>query len=189
MVLFLDLRLSQMRNATVKISGNGMQETISYMEGVWKTLATRTPFDFYFVDEWFQDQYRKEQVLLKTASIYSGISILLCALGLFGITSLSMQQRMKEIGIRRVLGASATSLVKIASGQFMIIILAGLLFAGPLAFFLIGQWLKQFPYQTSISSWPFITTAGIIITFSITVISILAKRAANTDIVKVLKKE
>ena len=183
------LELQRQWNVSVKISGEDIPTTLAYMEGIWNKLAERSPFDYYFVDDWFNEQYSREKVLAKTAFVYASISILLCILGLFGIISLNLQHRMREISIRKVLGATTASLVALTSRRFILIVIIGLVAAGPLSFYLMREWLSQFPYHTTITADTFLLTTLILLVFSFAVVSLLAGRAASMNITTVLKKE
>lgn len=176
-------------NSSVKISGSNQRETIAHILEVWDNLATRTPIDFYFVDEWFDRQYQKETQLLGMSTIYSIISILLCALGLYGLTALILQQKQKEISIRKVLGASVTSIVSLVNRQFILIIMVSFIIAAPLAYYLIHQWLDAFEYKISMDVFAFVIAGMMTLLISIGIISTLSVKTANTNPSKTLSRE
>lgn len=176
-------------NSSVKISGSNQRETITHILEVWDNLATRTPIDFYFVDEWFDRQYQKETQLLGMSTIYSIISILLCALGLYGLTALILQQKQKEISIRKVLGASVTSIVSLVNRQFILIIMVSFIIAAPLAYYLIHQWLDAFEYKISMDVFAFVIAGMMTLLISIGIISTLSVKTANTNPSKTLSRE
>ncbi|WP_436515806.1 ABC transporter permease [Ekhidna sp. To15] len=176
-------------NSSVKISGANKRETIAYILDVWDNLASRTPIDFYFVDEWFDRQYQKETQLLGMSTIYSIISILLCALGLYGLTALLLQQKQKEISIRKVLGASVSSIVSLVNRQFVVIILISFAIATPLAYYLINQWLDAFVYKISMDLFAFGIAGIITLLISVSIVSTLSMRTANTNPSKTLSRE
>ncbi|MEP1033811.1 ABC transporter permease [Ekhidna sp.] len=185
----LYLNTTSIWNSSVKISGTNQRETIAYILDVWDNLASRTPIDFYFVDEWFDRQYQKETQLLGMSTIYSIISILLCALGLYGLTALLLQQKQKEISIRKVLGASVSSIVSLINRQFVLIILISFVIAAPLAYYLITQWLDAFVYKISMDLFAFIIAGVITLLISVSIISGLSIRTANTNPSKTLSNE
>jgi len=185
----MQLNLTQRNNATIKLTGNNIPQAIAHIENVWNKLSTETPFDYYFVDQWFDNQYKKEQQLLKITSAYSIISLVLCGLGLFGLTGLVVQGRLKEIGIRKVLGANMGSLINMINRPFMAIMLISVLVGSPIAYLLAEKWLNQFEYhiQPGISAFllAWIITSGL----SIIIISISSVRASLKNPTDVLSQE
>ncbi len=176
-------------NSSVKIGSGNLKETIEHIEKTWSKLSERTPLNFYFVDQWFEDQYKKENQLLKISTIYSVISIILCGLGLFSLTALLLQQRTKEISIRRVLGASIASILSLINKQFVVIILISLVLATPVAYLLLAKWLDQFAYSITVSLFPFIFSGLIVMMVSILIVSLLSIRSANVNPSKNLRME
>ncbi len=176
-------------NSSVKIGNGDVRETIEHIEKTWSSLADRTPLNYYFVNQWFEDQYMKENQLLKISTIYSILSIILCGLGLFSLTALLLQQRTKEISIRKVLGASLTSILALVNKQFVIIILISFVLATPIAYWLVSKWLEQFAYSISVSFLPFIFSGLVVLIVSIAIVSFLSIRSANVNPSKNLRAE
>ncbi len=187
MVLYLNT--TTIWNTSVKITGNNPRKTIDYIINVWDNLAGRTPIDFYFVDEWFDEQYKKETQLLGMSTIYSIVSILLCALGLYGLTALILQQKQKEISIRKVLGASVASIVSLVNRQFVLVIIISFVIGAPLAYYLISQWLDAFVYKISIGVIAFIIAGILTLVTSALIISGLSIKTANANPSKTLSRE
>ncbi|NQZ77678.1 MAG: ABC transporter permease, partial [Ekhidna sp.] len=185
------IRLNTWRNwyMSVRIGNGNLQETVMHINDAWDKFATRTPFDFYFVDDWFQDQYSKERNLLGISTIYAIISLTLCALGLYGLTALHLQHRSKEISIRKVLGAPISSIVSIINRQFMLFIVISVLIAIPAAWYFINEWLDQFAYKISIDSTPFMYSVLLIIIVSTLIISLLSIQTASVNPSENLKAE
>ena len=179
--MILMLNTGPVYNATLRIGNGNLQETIEHIDDTWSSLSTRSPLNFYFVDQWFYEQYKKENQLLSIANIYSIISIILCGLGLFGLTALLLQQRKKEIAVRKVLGASLSSILSLINKQFVIIILASFTIACPVAYFLISSWLDQFAYRVQVGVLPFIFSGIIVLLVSILIVSFLSIRSANVN--------
>lgn len=170
--------------------GNGnLKETIAYINTVWDQFAKRTPFDFHFVDDWFNSQYEKERKLLTISTIYAGMSIVLCALGLFGLTSLFLQYRMKEISIRKVLGAPILTIVSMVNKQFLTIIAISFFIAIPISYYTIANWLDQFAYKMTLDAMPFLLSGALIAVVSLSIVSLLAFRSASVNPVRSLKSE
>ncbi len=179
MILYLDLETRWFTSARI---GNGsVKETIEHVQESWDKLAGRTPLDFFFADDWFNQQYNKERKLLKLVTIYSVISIILCALGLFGLTALLLQHRSKEISIRKVLGAPISSILSMMNRQFLVVIIVSFILASPLSFYLVSNWLDQFVYKTNVSYMPFLISGGLTLLTSILIVSILSIRTANMN--------
>ncbi len=179
MILYLDV--VNQSYTSVRIGNGDLKETMNHVQNTWDQLAGRTPFNAFFANDWFNEQYEKERKLLKISSIYSFISILLCGLGLFGLTALLLQQRNKEISIRKVLGASVTSIISMMNKQFLIIILVSFLIAAPLSYFLISDWLEQFAYQITVGGVPFFLAGGLTLLISVLIVSWLSIRSASVN--------
>jgi putative ABC transport system permease protein len=187
MILFLNTY--DHYNSSIRIGNGDVKGTIDHIQDSWDQLSEKTPLEFFFVDQWFNELYQKETQLLKMSTTYSIISILLCGLGLYGLTALILQQREKEISIRKVLGASISSIVSLVNKQFVFIILISFLIAAPLAYYLISKWLEEFAYKISIDAVAF-TIAGVVtLGVSILIISGLSIRTANTNPSKTLSRE
>lgn len=179
MILYLDL--TRQWYTSLRIGNGELKGTMSHVQDTWDELAGRTPLNAFFADDWFNEQYGKERKLLKISSLYSIISIILCGLGLFGLTALLLQQRTKEISIRKVLGAPLSSIISMMNKQFLIIILISFIVAAPLSYFLISSWLDQFVYKTTVSSLPFILAGGLTLLISILIVSGLSVRSASAN--------
>ena len=187
MVLYLNPTVKW--NTSVKIGAQDLKGTIEHIEDTWNQLATRTPLNFFFVDTWFNELYKKERQLFKIATLYAVISILLCALGLYGLTRLQLQQRMKEISIRKVLGASLYSIISMISKQFVLIIVLSLGVMIPVSYYLMDSWLDSFAYRISIDFLPFIMAGVISLIASLTIIVVLSMKTVNTNPANILRTE
>ncbi|WP_424961555.1 ABC transporter permease [Ekhidna sp.] len=186
MILFVNLSQNY---ASIKIGPGDFKETVSYIADTYDELAERTPLSYYFVDEWFAELYEKEEQVLSMSTIYAVISIILCALGLYGLTALLLQQRTKEISIRKVLGAPVSSIVSMMNKQFVAIVVISFIIAAPLAYLLILDWLDQFVYKTSLGVNAFIIAGGITLMISTLIISGLSLRTANANPSETLSNE
>lgn len=186
MVLFLNPRPEY---ASIRIGAGDMRQTIQYITDSYESLAERTPLDFYFVDQWFDEQYKNEQQILSMASVYAVISVILCALGLYGLTALILQQRKKEISIRKILGASINSIISMMNKQFIVIILISFVLSVPLAYWLINDWLEGFVYKIDLNPAPFVFAGTITILVSVAIISGLSYKFGNTGLTENLKDE
>jgi len=173
----------------VKISGNNMPGTISFLENKWKDLAPHRPFEYRFVDEDFDKLYSSELRLGKVLNIFTIIAILLACLGLFGLSAYAIQQRTKEIGIRKVLGASMSSVVTLLSKDFVWLVMLSMLIAFPIAGWLMHKWLQDFVYRISMKWWMFAVAGIAALLITIFTISFQAVRAAFSNPVKSLRTE
>ncbi|MDW3196471.1 MAG: FtsX-like permease family protein [Cytophagales bacterium] len=186
MVLFLNPRPEY---ASIRIGSGDVRQTIKYITDNYEALAERTPIDFYFVDQWFDEQYKSEQLLLSMASVYAVISVILCALGLYGLTALILQQRRKEISIRKILGATIQSIIGMMNRQFLVIILIGFVISAPLAYWLVSDWLDDFVYKIDLNPAPFFFAGLVTILVSVVIISALSFKFGNTKLTENLKDE
>ena len=173
----------------VKTSGRNIASTISFLESKWKEFAPHRPFDYHFIDEDFNRLYAAELRTGKVFNIFSGIAILLACLGLFGLSVYAVQQRTKEIGIRKVLGASTIRIAGLLIGQFMGLVLIAFLIAAPLAWLSGRRWLQDFAYRTSIEWWMFIVAGAGMVAIATLTVGFRALRAALSKPVTSLRTE
>ena len=166
-----------------------MQQTIAFIGSKWKDLAPHRPFDYTFLDERFNKLYSAETKLGRILNIFAVIAVLLATLGLFGLSAYAIQQRTKEIGIRKVLGASAFSITSLVSKDFIKLVLIALILAFPLAWWVMHQWLMDFVYRTQISWWIFATAGSVALLVALITVSYQAIKAAVANPVKSLKTE
>jgi len=134
----------------IKTTGQNNAVTIAVIEKLWYEINLETPFEFGFLDETLATMYKSDRQLSSLVAIFAGLAVLISCLGLFGLISLASQQRSKEFGIRKVLGASSASLVKLMSRELVLLIIIVNLIAWPLTWYLTGQWLEQFAYHVEI---------------------------------------
>jgi putative ABC transport system permease protein len=164
-------------------------DVIQAIEEVWERLSTGQPFQYSFLDEDFEHMYQSEQKLGNIFGIFSCLAIIIACLGLYALTAFTAEQRTKEIGIRKVLGASVRSVVVMLSKDFSKLVLIAFILSAPLAWFAVDWWLEGYTYKAPVNFLVYII-AGMI-TFIIAVITMgyHALRAASSDPVKSLKSE
>ncbi|HWC53765.1 MAG TPA: ABC transporter permease, partial [Chitinophagaceae bacterium] len=148
-------------NLLVKLSGKHLPQTLAFLESKWKQLIQHRPFEYRFLDDDYNKLYLSEIRLGKVLNIFATIAILLAALGLFGLSAYSIQQRTKEIGIRKVLGASVPNVITLLSKDFLSLVIVASIIAFPIAWWVMNRWLQDFVYRISIGWWIFLI-AGII---------------------------
>lgn len=173
----------------VKISGQNIPQTISHLEKTWSKLVPHRPFDYSFLDEEYNKLYSAELRIGKVLNIFAAIAILLACLGLFGLSSYAAQQRMKEIGIRKVLGGSVAHIVAILSKDFIKLALIATLIASPFAWWMGNKWLQDFTYRVEVSWWLFAGAGLFSVLIALVTVSIKAIKAAYMNPVKSLRSE
>ena len=177
------------RTLMVKISGYHLPQTISFLENKWKSLVPYRPFDYRFMDDDYNNLYSAEQRLGKVMNLFAAIAIVLACLGLLGLSSYTVQQRIKEIGVRKVLGASVFNLWTLLSKDFIVLVVISFLVATPAAYYLMHNWLMNYEYRTAISWWIFAAAGfGALLTTFLTV-SFQSIKAALMNPAKSLRTE
>ena len=151
------------------------------MENKWGQLAAHRPFTFNFLDEEFHQMYGAENRTSQLVTTFSILAILLACLGLFGIASYNIIQRTKEIGIRKVLGASTVNVMLLLSKNFLQLVTIGLLLAAPISLFLMDNWLQDFAYRIDMEWWMFVLPGALAIGVAFLTVSIQSLRAALTN--------
>ena len=148
------------RYLTVRISPQEISSTLAFLEQQWSTLAPAYPFEYTFVDEAFARNYTATQRLSETIRAFTLLAILVACLGLFGLVSFTTEQRTKEIGVRKVLGASVTGIWILLSKDFLKLVAVAFVVAAPLAYVAMNRWLEEFAYRVDVS-WPIFVMAGV----------------------------
>lgn len=173
----------------LKVKQEDLPQTLEYIKSTWSKFSPAYPLDYKFLDENFQAMYQSEQKLSTLLSIFTLMAILVGCLGLFGLAAFNAEQKTKEIGIRKVLGATATDIVTMLSKKFLQPVLVASLIAFPVAYWLMRSWLADFPYRIDISIWVFLAAAGISLIIAFLTVSFHAVKAAVSNPVKSLRTE
>ncbi len=173
----------------IKISGANVSETISGIEAFWKNIEPEHPVRYTFLDEDFAAQYDDHRRFGKTIGYATFLSILIAVMGLFGLASYTAEQRKKELGIRKVLGASINSLMNLLVKDFVKLVLIAGLLAFPIGYFLSNNWLKDFAYQTSMSITPFLVSILSAIAIAVVTVGLQAYKASIANPVDSIKSE
>ncbi len=172
-----------------KVNTANIQHLITQIQNKWKAIAPGLPFSYRFLNDSFDEMYRSEQRAGKIALIFSVLAIFIACLGLFGLATFIAEQRTKEIGIRKVLGASVQSIVQMLSKDFLKLVAIAFLFAAPLSWWIMNTWLQDFAYRINIEWW-FFAFAGIgALLIALITVSFQAIRAAISNPVKSLRTE
>jgi len=174
---------------TLSISDENITETLSFVDGKWRELLPGIPFEYFFLDTDFDRNYRTEEIIGKMLGAFTFIGLLIACLGLFGLAAFTVQQRTKEAGIRKVLGASAGSIVLLIGKEFIKWIIIANLFAFPIAYLVMNKWLQDYAYRISMGVWTFILSGMIALITALITVSYQAFKVANTNPVNSLKYE
>jgi len=174
---------------SIKVSAENLQHTLTSIEKNWKTYLPDRPFNYYFLDEFFSRQYRSEEQFEKLFFHFAILSIFISCLGLLGLSSYHTIQRTKEIGIRKVLGASALNIVRLLCKDYLNLVMLSFLFASPVAWIGMKHWLQKFAYQAEISWWIFPAAASLAILTAFLTISIQTVNAAKQNPLKSLQTD
>ena len=174
---------------SVKVDTKNVASTIASIKAKYETFFPGNFFDYYFVDEKFNRQYSDDQLFGKVFGIFAGFAIFIACLGLFGLSLFATAQRTKEVGVRKVLGASVSNIVVLLSKDFIKLVIVAFIIASPVAWFVMHNWLQDFAYRIHISWWVF-ALAGILSVFiALATISFQAIKAAVANPVKSLRTE
>jgi len=164
-------------------SRNDNTEEVIKLKAFWQEQLGNRIMETFFLDENFNQQYKAEEKVLKVFNYFTIISLILSSLGLFALTSFMIKQKIKEIKIRKLLGASLYSIILILSRDFLILMIVGLLFAIIPTFYFINQWLNDFPYHISIHFFPVLVAVLITFTIVMLVVSFSTVKVTNTKLV------
>jgi putative ABC transport system permease protein len=168
---------------------NAIRQTISYVKHLWEEYSPNVPFVYNFLDEWLDQMYKAEENVEKIIASFSLLAVFLACLGLFGLVSFSTEQRTKEIGIRKVLGASIRDIVLMLVRDFVKWITIANLIAWPIAYYFMNKWLQDFAYRVEMSWWIFILAGAIALIIALTTVSFQAIKAATANPVESLRCE
>ena len=175
--------------ASFKINAANASQIIKTAEQKWKVLSPQMPFNYKFLDAEFNHVYDAEQRVGRIALSFAVLAIAIACLGLFGLAAYIAEQRTKEIGIRKVLGASVADIISMLSKDFVKLVLIAAILAFPVAWFAMSKWLQEFAYRIDIGWWVFIMAGLAAIVIALVTISFQAIKAAMANPVKSLRSE
>ena len=188
-MLVYDNNPQNLTSMVVATSSNNYKELLSQIGAIWKKNLPSVPFEYTFLDQEVQKQYETEIILSQIINTFTLIAILISCLGLFGLAAFSAEQRNKEIGIRKVLGASVTGIVQLLSKDFLVLVVVSFAIATPIAWYGMSKWLQAFAYRVPLSWWMFALSGLIAIAIALITVSSQAIKAAVANPVKSLKAE
>jgi ABC-type antimicrobial peptide transport system permease subunit len=167
----------------------GAHEALTKIESVFKELIPSVPFDYKFVDEEYATKFSAEERVGKLSGFFSILAILISCLGLFGLASFMAEQRIKEIGVRKVLGASVFNIWNLLSKEFVCLVILSCMIAIPIAYYFLYEWLQKYEYRTELSWWIFVAAGAGALTITLLTVSFQAIKAAIANPVKSLRTE
>lgn len=170
-------------------AGQDASEVLAQAEAIWKTVAPMRPFNFTFLDAQYETLYRTEQRMGTLMSVFSGLAILVACLGLFGLATFMAHQRVKEIGIRKVLGATVAGITGLLAKDFLKLVAIAIVIASPLAYFLMQRWLADFAYRIDIQWWMFAAAGLAAVAIAFLTVGFQSVKAALANPVKSLRSE
>jgi putative ABC transport system permease protein len=174
---------------SVRLRAGDHQKNIEFLKASWKSVAGNQDFDFRFLDDVLNAAYSQEQRLGNIVRYASFLSIFIACMGLFGLATLVVVKRKKEIGIRKVLGADIPSIIRLLCSDFVLLVMVAALIAFPLSWWALSSWLKDFTYRINIPIWSFLVAAVLALLIAVLTVSIHAIRAAIANPVKSLRTE
>jgi putative ABC transport system permease protein len=174
---------------SIKFNTANIKESITRFEDEWKAIFPGNPFIHFFLDDHYNQQYQADQQFGKVFAVFSSLAIFIACLGLFGLSSLTAIQRTKEIGVRKVLGASVTSILGLVSKDYILLMMAAIVLSVPLAWWIMNEWLSDFAYRISLSWWIFAIPSLTVVAIALLTVSIHTLKAARTNPAKSLRYE
>lgn len=164
-------------------------ESIARIGDIWKTMSPGTPFNYRFMDQSFDDMYKTDQQVGKIALVFAALALVIGCMGIFGLAAFIAERRTKEIGIRKVLGASVGGILGLLSAEFTRLVVISFVIAAPLAWWMMSRWLQDFAYRTTLSWWIFMVAGLATFLIALVTVSFQSLKAAMSDPVKSLRAE
>lgn len=182
-------RLSNYQTISIKVNPLAVQTVIPEIEKLWEAAYPDHIFEYKFLDESIREFYRGEERFSILLTVFTSLAIFIGCLGLFGLATFMANQKTKEIGVRKVMGASVESIVFMFSKEFFKLILIGFALAAPCAWFMMNEWLSEFAYRIDLSAWIFLTGVGVTLLIAMVTVGYRSMRAATANPVKSLRYE
>lgn len=176
-------------NLLIRLNSPDMASTTSDILDKWKTLAPNHPLEYYFLDDHINQNYIKESKMLTIFGYFTLLTIIISCLGLFGLASYTTEQRTKEIGIRKVLGASVNNISRLITTDFLFLVVPAILLAWPVSWYFMDRWLRNFAFHTDTGWWPFILSGLAAFVMFLLTVNYLARKAASANPIESLRYE
>ena len=179
----------RLNTISLRLNTKDLPATMAFIQQKWQELFPQNPFEYTFLDQEFNKQYRADEKIGRTFLVFTSIAIFIACLGLFGLATFVAQQRTKEIGVRKVLGASVTSIVSLVSKDFVKLVLISFVIATPLSYMLISKWLENFASRISIGWLTFVIAGMALLVIALLTVSYQSIKAALANPVKSLRSQ
>jgi hypothetical protein len=176
-------------NILVRIDAQNTKEALAGLEKIGRDLNPKFPFTWYFTDDQYRRQYASDVIVARLSNCFAALAIFISCMGLLGLAMFTAEQRTREIGIRKVLGAGVFTLLRLLSGEFLLLVLIALVIATPLAWWAMHSWLQDYAYPIRIEWWFFVLAGAAAILIALLTVSFQAIRAASANPVKSLRSE
>ena len=174
---------------SIRIRSDDIATTLDFLKTRWREVVSNRPFDYFFLNDDYDKLYRTEEQIGTLFGLFSILAIFVASLGLFGLASFTAQLRIKEIGIRKVLGASISNLVLMLSKEFALLVGIPNLIAWPIAYYAMHRWLQDFAYRIDLEIWAFVLSGFLALFIALTTVSYQAWKVARTNPVDALRYE
>jgi ABC-type antimicrobial peptide transport system permease subunit len=175
---------------TIKLAGTkSTAESLKAMETIFRKYNPEYPFEYHFVDQDYQKKFDDTQRVATLTGLFAGLTIFISCLGLFGLATYMAENRIKEIGVRKVLGASVFNITALLSKEFLVLVIISILIASPIAWYAMHVWLNDYSYRITIQWWVFAMAGLLSILVSLITVSFQAIKAAVANPVKSLRTE
>lgn len=178
-----------LRTLLIRYNAKDLPQFVGQLQNAFKADMPNSSFDYEFLDSHVQNLYASEQHMASTATVFSVLAIFVACLGLFGLAAFIAEQRTKEIGIRKVLGASVSGITKLLTGDFLKLVIISIIIASPIAWYVMNKWLMGFSYRINVNVWAFVIAGFTAVAFALLTISSHAIKAAVANPVKSLRSE
>ncbi|MEL6610878.1 MAG: FtsX-like permease family protein, partial [Bacteroidota bacterium] len=173
----------------VRLAPGDPGPALDHVSAAYSAVAPHRPMSLRFLDDIYDRQYRNEERLGNIAAVFAGLAIFVACLGLFGLASFTAEQRRREVGIRKVLGASVQGLIGLLTRDFVVLVAVAFALAVPLAWWLLSGWLDGFAYQVGLGPFPFLIAGGLLLAVALATVGTQALRAAMADPIQALRHE
>jgi len=173
----------------IHMTNKNVSKTIQYVKNAWDELSPETSFEFEFLDKTYDKLYKSDERFQSIINSFSIVAIILACMGLFGLISQNTNRRAKEIGVRKILGASINSIVFTFTNELLKWVAIANIIAWPLAWFIMNRWLQNFAYHTEMNWWMFVLSGGIALLIALATVSFQAIKAAMANPVESLRNE
>ncbi|MBL7825674.1 MAG: ABC transporter permease, partial [Saprospiraceae bacterium] len=179
----------QLKYLSFKVSPANLERTLNGLQQIWQKVYPEHPFRYWLLDEHFAQQYRSERQFSRVFGLFAVFSIVVSCLGLLGLTAYSMQRRRKEIGIRKVLGATTGNVAALLTNDFLRLVALAVICAAPFAYYAMNYWLENFAHRVSIQWWMFVLAGTMVVMIALATVLFQSLKAALTNPVECLKQE